>query len=174
MQHMQRAGTQSGGAERRRRGLHHTRVAAAVRCFAQERRALAIAHRYRKNAGSRKEKGPNSLKFVRGETYHILVSEPLTRRASAIAVMPWVVKVPLPKKSRPHSWFLERSRLVSEPLAASAGARAAAPAAPSMLSLRLRNEGEHATGHQQGKRRLRMKFGFWANLLYFRERAVDA
>ena len=33
-----------GNAERRHRlGLHHTRAAAAVRCFTQERRALAIA-----------------------------------------------------------------------------------------------------------------------------------
>ena len=70
--------------------------------------------------------------------------------------------------------FCLRSHSIKAPLAASAGARAAAPAAPSMLPLRLRNEGEHATGHQQGKRRLRIKFGFWANLLYFRQRAVDA
>ena len=64
--------------------------------------------------------------------------------------------------------------LVSPPLAASAGARAAAPAAPRLLRLRLRNEGEHATGHQQGKRQLRLKFGFWANLLHFGQRAINA
>ena len=34
-----------GNEERRSRGLHHTRAAAAERCFAYERRALAIAHR---------------------------------------------------------------------------------------------------------------------------------
>ena len=38
---------------------------------------------------------------------------------------------------------------VSAPLAASAGARAAAPSAPRRFSLRLRNKREHATGHQQ-------------------------
>ena len=89
-----------GNAERRHRlGLHHTRAAAAVRCFAQERRALhwqspSLAHGFRKE-------GPNSLKFVRGETYHILVSEPL---------------------------------------AASAGARDAAPTGPRRFPLRLRNK----------------------------------
>ena len=87
-----------GNAERRRRGLHHTRAAAAERCFAQERRALAIAHGSR--IISHHERGSSGwaqFLLVRGETYHISVSEPL---------------------------------------AASAGARADAPAAPSMLPLR--------------------------------------
>ena len=66
------------------------------------------------------------------------------------------------------------SIFVSEPLAASAGARAAAPSAPSLFHLRLRNERDSATGHQQGKRQLRIKFGFWANSLNFCQRACDS
>ena len=51
-----------GNAERRHRGLHHTRAAAAVRCFAQERRALAIAHRSRKNHARWTMLGPGRRK----------------------------------------------------------------------------------------------------------------
>ena len=87
LQHMQRGGTQSGGAEG---------------CIAQERQGQSAAlHKsctgnrasltqHLSQNGTRKE-GLNSLKFVCGETYHILVSAPLTRRASAIAVMPSAV-----------------------------------------------------------------------------------
>ena len=92
-----------GNAERRRRA--EAQSGGAEGCITQERqRQCAASHKsvvhwqsriahakITNDAGSRKEKGPNSLKFVRGETYHILVSEPLTRRASAIAVMPSAV-----------------------------------------------------------------------------------
>ena len=135
-----------GNAERRRRA--EAQSGGAEGCITQERqRQCAASHKsvvhwqsriahakITHDAGSRKEKGPNSLKFVRGETYHILVSEPL---------------------------------------AASAGARAAAPSAPRLFQLRLCNKRENATGHQQGKRLLRIKFGFWANLLHFHQRACD-
>ena len=63
--------------------------------------------------------------------------------------------------------LFERSHSINAPLAASAGARAAAPAAPRRLLLRLRNSREHATGHQQGKRRLRIKFWTLGELTQF-------
>ena len=65
-----------GNAERRRRGLHHTRAAAAERCLAHERRALAIAlarariarasTRNTNDTNVGPEEGPNSLNFVCG------------------------------------------------------------------------------------------------------------
>ena len=63
--------------------------------------------------------------------------------------------------------LFERSHSINAPLAASAGARAAAPAAPRRLLLRLRNQREHATGHQQGKRRLRVKFWILGELTQY-------
>ena len=70
--------------------------------------------------------------------------------------------------------FCLRSHSIKAPLAASAGARAAAPSAPRLFRLRLCNKRGNATGHQQGKRRLRIKFGFWASLLHFRQRACGS
>ena len=83
-----------GNAERRRRGLHHTRAAAAERCFAQERRALAIAHGSR--IISHHERGSSGwaqFLLVRGETYHISVSEPLAASAGARAAAPAALRL---------------------------------------------------------------------------------
>ena len=88
-----------GNAERRRRA--EAQSGGAEGCITQERqRQCAASHKsvvhwqsriahakITNDAGSRKEKGPNSLKFVRGETYHILVSEPLTLISEAITMV---------------------------------------------------------------------------------------
>ena len=120
LQHMQRAGTQSGGTEGCITQERQRQCAASHKSVVhwQSRIALAKITHFGPDAGSRKEKGPNSLKFVRGETYHILVSAPLAASAGARVAAPSAPK-----------WLDERLRLVSEPLTRRASAIAVMPSA---------------------------------------------
>ena len=66
MQHLQRAGTQSGGAEG---CIVQERQRQSARCFAQECRALAIAHRIARTWVQRSAQIRSSLFVAKRTTF---------------------------------------------------------------------------------------------------------